>query len=485
MARLYRAGSAGMMRSLQWPGTDDLPDPESLFTSLATGKPPRAHGITATAERAPGSPGLRPITADRRRSPALWTIAGGRGVTVGVVGWPVTFPVEQVNGFMVADGYEPGARSDHGYLHPPDALGTGGSPGEPLALSAASAQVAALDPELALAFNRDLAALGSGLALYRVYQPGLAFFRFTSLDLAAHRFWQYHEPRYLEVMATRGTLIDKDRAAALAGVVSGACAFFDEWLGMLSERLPEKATLIVVSAHGMRGVGMTDYLHLDMTRLVGLLPADLLEAGALLTDLDVSAGSRRSLYLEMKGNQTDGNAAARRELLSRTALALRALRTEQGEPLLSSVTVNETPRPGEPDLEFHENMGINPSGSIRFGESSRPVTSLFRRYSDDFGAHDRDGMILAAGDGIVTGRTGWSADLYDLAPTALTLLGLPLADDMPGRPLEEFLAAGSQAERTRIPSYDDLFIPIAPKHRPEADIAREIERLRSLSHLWR
>src|SRR5678815_1463012 len=129
MAGLYRSGSAGLLKSLE----PMLPD--ALWTTVATGKSRGAHAIESATEKVPGKYAARPITADRRRSPALWTIAGARGLTVGVSGWAVTFPVEHVNGYMIAEGFDPAVTGEHGYLYPEGAFGEQAAAGEALGMS--------------------------------------------------------------------------------------------------------------------------------------------------------------------------------------------------------------------------------------------------------------------------------------------------------------------------------------------------------------
>lgn len=71
------------------------------------------------------------------------------------------------------------------------------------------------------------------------------------------------------------------------------------------------------------------------------------------------------------------------------------------------------------------------------------------------GAHDSaralDGVLLARGRGVRRGARVEGATLYDVVPSCLLWFGLPLARDMPGRPLPflELPAAGAVA------SYDD------------------------------
>lgn len=68
--------------------------------------------------------------------------------------------------------------------------------------------------------------------------------------------------------------------------------------------------------------------------------------------------------------------------------------------------------------------------------------------------HRPFGILVAAGPGIVPGSTAGPCSLLDIAPTTLTLLGLPVGEDMDGRTLLEILAPGT--ERLTIPSWEQV-----------------------------
>jgi arylsulfatase A-like enzyme len=55
------------------------------------------------------------------------------------------------------------------------------------------------------------------------------------------------------------------------------------------------------------------------------------------------------------------------------------------------------------------------------------------------GNHEPEGLVLAYGPRIARGRRVKRADLVDLCPTALHLLGEPVPDDMDGRVIREIL----------------------------------------------
>jgi predicted AlkP superfamily phosphohydrolase/phosphomutase/tetratricopeptide (TPR) repeat protein len=74
--------------------------------------------------------------------------------------------------------------------------------------------------------------------------------------------------------------------------------------------------------------------------------------------------------------------------------------------------------------------------------------------------HDLHGVFMAAGPAIGRGEIP-TVTLYDIAPTILHLLGLPAADDMPGKVLEGALTDVFRSAHPleRIPSYEGLGAP--------------------------
>jgi hypothetical protein len=473
LARLYRSGAAGILK-----GSEPL-SPATVWTTVATGRSRDAHGIAFDAARMAGSRGLRAVTADQRQAAALWEIASAREITVGVADWPATWPAQPVRGFLVAEGYSGETAAGRGYLHPPAALGAGGETGEGLEIPEPLRPSAQMDPFVDQAFAEDLASLSRALSLHRVHQPRLLLLRFRSLDAVAHRFWQYHEPAYLELAASRGEPLDSARAERLRDALAAACRMMDAWIGLLQERLPGDTTLILASGWGLRGVRMTDDLHVDLDALLGLLGPDI--GGGSLISLDDTGRVPRALYLETAAGAPGGDIPpAAAALAQRAGSTLRGLVTDGGDPVFRAVNV--TGRAGSmPAIEVVENREIDPLATVRVGGRSMAVRDLYRRYGDGYAAHDPDGLLLAAGPGITAGAQGWSAGLLDVAPTLLALLGLPAADDMPGHPIPAITGAGPEAPR--VPTWEGAWPLPVPARREESDARRAFERLRSSGHL--
>jgi predicted AlkP superfamily phosphohydrolase/phosphomutase len=445
--------------------------PAPVWTTLVTGRTPDAHGIVFDAVKAPGRR-LVPVTADRRRAPALWNIASARGITVGVAGWPAPWPAEPVKGFLNADALEPGRPAARGDFHPPGALGEGGEAGDIQLLDPRLTTEAEADPFIRQSFEEDLRTLSQALALQRVHQPRLLMIRLKSIDAIAHRFWQYHEPAYLPLAASRGQTIAAERARRLAGTVRAAHMFLDDCLGRLRARFPERTAWVVVSGWGMRGVRETDYLHVDLDALLARLEASGAASARGFFTLADTGRVPRTLHTEVDAPGVD-----------RMAAALHGLSAEDGTPLFHRVT----PAAGLPEdglaLEVIENLDIDPMAAVRIGDEAVEARGLFRRYGDDLAIHDPAGLILAEGDGVARGRSGWAGRMVDVLPTVLALLGLPQAEDLPGSPIDPLLADLSWREGSGVPTYRGIQpLPVPARRDPER-VTREMQRLEASGHL--
>ena len=91
--KMVRNGSSGILESVE----------KSLspvvWTTIATGKNPKEHGILHFIDE-----NTRPVNSSQVRVKRIWNMLSDRSpYTTGVMGWFVTFPVEEIAGFMVSD----------------------------------------------------------------------------------------------------------------------------------------------------------------------------------------------------------------------------------------------------------------------------------------------------------------------------------------------------------------------------------------------
>ncbi len=272
MAALMERGTYGFLRTFE----PTLSPP--IWTSIATGKRPEQHGISNFAwVSEPGQP-PQLFTNRDRRTKAIWNIASDCDKRVAVVGWWMTFPVEPVNGVMVAQTNTP-QQLDTSYG---DNIWKGqlvkGVPGQvypPERQDAVMTLVAGLEeslPDLTARifgeFQYPLSPLGARLwhntqwsfradaayarvagALLSDPDPfDLFAVYFGGSDVVGHRFWRYMAPeRYAHPPSP-------EEIANFEQVIQNYYAYLDGVIGRLVERAGPRARVFVVSDHGMKPI---------------------------------------------------------------------------------------------------------------------------------------------------------------------------------------------------------------------------------------
>jgi tetratricopeptide (TPR) repeat protein len=101
--------------------------------------------------------------------------------------------------------------------------------------------------------------------------------------------------------------------------------------------------------------------------------------------------------------------------------------------------------------------------------------------------HREYGIFILSGPGAARGELREPATLFDVAPTVLALLGLPVAGDMPGRVLSEALDPGflSRFPPEKVPSYEGVGAPRETEGAAGADevSAEMVAQLRALGYV--
>jgi len=166
-----------------------------------------------------------------------------------------------------------------------------------------------------------------------------------------------------------------------------------------------------------------------------------------------SEGHFGSLRLNLAGREARGTVAreAAAATLDEITARLGELRLPNGAPLVRRIWRSGAlyrGRYGEllPDLLFE----VDPSVAVVHDGRGPVLQDLGGSVFPD---HDRQGILIAAGPDIARNQARSQASVFDVAPTALHLLGLPIYDDLSGVVKSELLRATKRVRK--IPESQD------------------------------
>jgi predicted AlkP superfamily phosphohydrolase/phosphomutase len=247
-ARLVAEGWSGPLRSLE-----PTISPR-IWTTIASGKLPEQHGIEGFL--APATDGSQvPVTSNVRRAETLWTIASRTGRTVDVVGWYVTWPVEPVNGVMVADRFVP-ETVDAALVGSPGSLSVE-HPGVYPASLAPDLQRLFVRPEDFLTayerqFNQqfkmypvDATRTAIAERLMTERPADLTMVYLWGVDPIQHYFWKYYQPENWV-----GPPLDPEQLALNREQIPNYYHDVDELLARLLSHTGPRDTVVIISDHG-------------------------------------------------------------------------------------------------------------------------------------------------------------------------------------------------------------------------------------------
>jgi hypothetical protein len=437
LARLIREGARGVLRSL------DPMISTMLWTCISSGKQPDDHGVRDFA-----------VSSTAVRCKRLWDIFESEGYSVGVYGHLITWPPDAVDGFMV-----PGAFALGPETHPPELAFL-----RQLAMEEVSGKQRRLRDSFGYAWKgwrhgvrlRTLWGLGAHLVLsalgrvepqmdfyrkrllklwvdtdvfcrlMRTYRPQFSFFYTHLLDSTQHLFWKYHQPEPFGELPRK----DLDR---YGGIVTQAYQQADRALGRMMDAAGPETTVMVISDHGaqaaeeaVEGAAWTIKTEnlLKMLGLWGRVSAVNIGFHLYLSPRVECPEAKEKLIEVFRNIVEEKNGRPLFEVIPMEHSYLKVMVPEERLERFKGATI----RVGEQRCRFEDVVEIS-TGRLS-------------------GAHHPEAICILWGRQIRKGVRLQPGSLLDVTPTALMLMGLPVADDMSGRPLTE---AVTEAYRTSCP----------------------------------
>jgi len=457
------------------------------WTSLSTGLKPARHGVYDfwTYEEQPekGKAPKAHVQSQRKGGKAIWNILSEYGKQVLVINVPVTYPPETINGYMVSGYLTPGEDTDFTY---PATFK------EELFRMVPDYEI---DVEYAEVFKGNVETRVNRLVdeLLEVTEKRIklitymlkekpwdfCYVVFVGPDRLQHSLWD-------EIVAFEPRTVEYYR-------------MLDAALGLFLEQLGPDDSLFVVSDHGFQGISrsfdINEYLYskgllklhssaqrekasrfanlkhiLDQAGLLSLAR----KAKKALKSAGIIKKKRNGVYKPLLADvdwqhtlayvpSMSGFGAAYADIFLNSSMEAgriaelsedlkRQVDPKTGQPLIDAIYTTEVYGSG-PYAPPEQHLLLLPSDGITFN------MSLGNKWlwNDEFvgrdskkrrGSHQKDGVLYAYGAGIKQGFKAPNAEVYDLVPTVLHSMGLPLPYEFDGRVLNDlFLEEHKQAEQ--------------------------------------
>jgi predicted AlkP superfamily phosphohydrolase/phosphomutase len=453
----------------------------TAWASFMSGKNPGQHGIYGFGLKVPGSYFLEPFSS-RGRIPVqtIWGTLSSKGKRVAVINVPMTYPPEPVNGIMIS-GF--GTPDDTGsrFVHPPELMDELRTKLGPYILDVHWSEYESRGVQAVLDANRKMTERRAEYGLHILKQEDWELFMlaFVSTDRLQHCLWQYLEPEKSlspEEQKIRNEVLDYydylDRVIAdfmAASPDANVMIMSDHGFGPcstavhLNTYLGQEGFLTWNTANKARarwlvklvkGLGINRERFRKMAKRVGMNEYSQLEKFShRVNNMDWSKTRAFSytpsgIYLNLKGREREGivepGAEAEKliEELKENLLGMRDPKTGnrvihrvvRGHEIYSGAKLDMAPDLVISEADTRYMLGFN---LYRTPEVFQPTT--WRS-----GNHEPEGLVLAYGPDIKRGQRIERAELIDLCPTILHMLGEPVPDDIDGRVISEMLV-GSES----------------------------------------
>jgi predicted AlkP superfamily phosphohydrolase/phosphomutase len=531
-AQLMREGAYGTL----WSTIPAMSPP--AWTSIITGQNPGKHGLYDFVRRQPHTYRLQSMRSDFTRYRTIFDLLSAYGKRVAAINIPMTYPPVPVNGIMISGLGAPAGSG--GFTYPAQLREELLSQGHRLT-EFDDEYVPGQDEAYVSSLIRSTQERGQfALDLLQRESWDLFFVVFREIDEAQSFLWHHmdpthpwHDPALAERLgdsilrvyqATEKvihSLIETVDAKTTTFIVSdhggGSLTrevYLNAWLhqnGWLALRQPRASSSLYRKA--MRRLGLTrDSLSgqfggpwaLKLRRIMplGLQHALLPSAAPTLADaIDwsqtkaYSFGYVGQIYVNLHGREPMGIVQPGREyqdLLAEITQALYQLvDPEDGGKVVDRVYRRDEIYHGPyAELGADLNVIMRDMSYITHLRRELASTDIFGPVTtNESGTHRPNGLAIVSGDDISGGVHNLEANVVDVTPTILSVMGIPRPSDLDGRVWHEALRYGpeeAQSPSSSVPGALDIDLPERPivsEWENEKDEEAVMERLRRLGYL--
>lgn len=446
------------------------------WTSAVTGVNPGKHGIFDFQKEDPA--GGEPLieTAANRRAQPIWVLLSDAGYRVGVMNVPMTYPPDPVRGKMIS-GF-PFPSGDVNFTYPPELQEH--LDNFPLDFLGLTLRNRTPDQMYADFLKGQEARRKVALDWLRKGHDDFLWLVFTGTDKVQHFFWKDMDPNHPSH--------DPASAALYGDNILNLWKRQDAILGEMLAAIPPSATVLLLSDHGFDAI----YRQVNMANWLAKTDLGTWLQNHAIPPMLVTNGL---MHYILKG-QLNGS-SDREAFLDKLIAMCRDLRDPvTGTPPFESLFRREDIYSGRmvekaPDLVFQE----SPKYYVTRGVPDSTDLPVFQDvWTTSFSAHHRPQGILAirspalrppeGGDlaqRLAAGGDFHDAQILDVTPTLLALMGEVIPKEMDGRVLDEVIRPDFLAKHPpRIEDVEGFLLDRLP---PSTLTPEERERMKALPYI--
>jgi predicted AlkP superfamily phosphohydrolase/phosphomutase len=439
------------------------------WTSIFTGKNPGKHGIFDFFDLR--SDHLRPVSSQDIRSKTLWQLVSIHLKRVIVINVPVTYPPAKVNGVIVTGLLTPGEEYDFTYpVKLKEELLRSGymiEPGVNLVRALSLSFTDETISKLIATFNGNAENKAEvAFKLMQRYDWDLLFIVFEGTDRLGHYLWRDESLNALRKHYQKLDLI----------------------IGDFLKKIPNNTTIIILSDHGMAPIKKKFYvnnwlmnlelLHVKagITKIFKYYSLKfVINSAKSLADLHFPVqrllGSKRvmrRMYQFASPKNIIDRDRTKAEyptwtssgiIVNQEALAKKEDYEQLMDYILREFNELRDPETGErileafkrediysgayvkkaPDIILDMNPGYDLTNIIALDRkiAKNPLTDVKGSLEVRSAAHTKKGILILQGQNIKKGMKLTNKTVYDITPTILYLLGIPVPSDMDGKVMED------------------------------------------------
>ena len=242
LAKLLKNGSHGYLRSTMPPMTFPA------WNAFMTGKNPGKHGVFDFTEREDNSYRIKFTNASNRKTKTIWQILSEQGKSVALIGVPLTYPPEKLNGIVISGFDAPGFNPMS--VYPPELYQQiKKTVGEYIISPDISKYIDRGQIDKAIETIIFTLRQRTKVAEFIMKQKSWDCFMivFLESDVVSHHFWKYHDhssPHHISLKNSR-----------FHNPVFSVYEELDHAIGKLLSIAAEDTVTMIVSDHGFGGTG--------------------------------------------------------------------------------------------------------------------------------------------------------------------------------------------------------------------------------------